>query len=331
MPPSPHVSPGRTGDVLASLSPRKLSAKSATGLISVPPSCPSDDGAVSDEDEVNDFPTTDEVEAHAVDSPEATRRRAVAKAMAAAAAKEEARLAAVKRSLKEARAAAARRAFNRIRGTCEAETSPRVKRSSPGKSNAAASLKESNAETKGVSYLSFVKGIGMRRDVSGDAEVEDGDEVVGVSGQSGDDLGIDKKQADADALASATKRLWGGLWENVKSDQKRHEGKGSQKPTSAMIRRELYITHQVPIHSATQEAKHVASNAAHLAQVETAKKTEAGGICGWDVSDDFMTEPHTKIPHQEPMDSTSRSPSFHRDWRKVRAKVVTRRAADDGE
>lgn len=358
---------------------RKLSAKSVTGVLSGrPSSCGSDDESLADEDWVGEpecwrsrrDELDDEYE-HNVSSPTTARRLALARAMAVAAAAADARAVATLRAAKQARACAARRAFCRITGTDETGASTRRGRLAFGKTakgNETGVGELSDKSRRAKTYqprerevVGFVHGTAVRRGegyaslaldgwYSGDAGMCSKDD--GCDGDSNHRPPSKPSNNVDDALADATRKLWGGLYTTrEKAVRTRTSAWGENDPhaTSYQYPSQLAQTTQTTLQSgwqATRTALESASQKAHASQVRAANADAKRGISGWDVSEDDFEASEASDGENDGLliRKTAPSPKHNtetmhsnagvggtltnavRDWRETRAVV---RASDE--
>lgn len=275
-------------------------------------------------------------------TPETARRREViARAMAVAAAAAEAKAAAQVLAAKEARAAAARRATARIRG----ETSPEKRdekkenalllsadasRSSALVLGTRVSPSEREKDENIATYTTRAGGSSSRR--SATETVRD-----------------EEKDADADPLADAARKLWGGLWgdsfvraatrdkEPISGGSSGDGGSGSRRSGAGRAATSRVAKGKGA--TAARRALDAAKKRAHAAQVASARLADASGITGWSCDEEsFLPYESPDGPFLPGAETRTHAPSFGdaprpapRDWSRVKARVVSRRNADEEE
>ena len=275
-------------------------------------------------------------------TPETARRREViARAMAVAAAAAEAKAAAQVLASKEARAAAARRATARIRG----ETSPEKR--DEKKENAL--LLSADASRSGALVL------GTRVSPS---EREKDENVATYTTRAGgsstrrsatETVRDEENDADADPLADAARKLWGGLWgdsfvraatrdkEPISGGSSGDNGSGSHQLGAG--RAATSRVAQGKGATAARRALNAAKKRAHAAQVASARLADASGITGWSCDEEsFLPYESPDGPFLPGAETRTHAPSFGdaprpapRDWSRVKARVVSRRNAEEEE
>ena len=275
-------------------------------------------------------------------TPETARRREViARAMAVAAAAAEAKAAAQVLAAKEARAAAARRATARIRGETSPERRDEKKEHAPFISADASrsgalvlgtrvSPSEREKDENVATYTMRVERSSTRRSAKETVRHEEN--------------AADAADADADPLADAARKLWGGLWgdartkESISGGSSGDNGVGSHR-SGASHRAATSRFNKGKGATAARRALDAAKKRAHAAQVASARLADASGITGWSCDEDsFLPYESPDGPFLQGTETRVYAPSFldaprpaPRDWSRVKARVVSRRNADEEE
>jgi hypothetical protein len=277
-------------------------------------------------------------------TPETARRREViARAMAVAAAAAEAKAAAQVLAAKEARAAAARRATARIRGETSPERRDEKKEHAPFLS---ADASRSGALVLGTrvspslprekdenvaTYTTRMERSSTRRSAKETTRHEENAADAADA-------------ADADPLADAARKLWGGLWgdartkESISGGSSVVDGVGSHR-SGASHRAATSRFNKGKGATAARRALDAAKKRAHAAQVASARLADASGITGWSCDEDsFLPYESPDGPFLPGTETRVYAPSFldaprpaPRDWSRVKARVVSRRNADEEE
>ena len=337
------------------------SAKSQTGVSTAPSSCTSEEeGPATDpkrrvrEADAGGEPCfsgrADSTKTKHAESdskpvtPETARRREViARAMAVAAAAAEAKAAAQVLAAKEARAAAARRAKARIRGETSPERRDEKKEHAPflgpdaSRSGAlvlgtrvSPSLPREKDENV-ATYTTRAERSSTRRSAK---------ETVRHEENAADAADA----ADADPLADAARKLWGGLWGAARTKESisggssvvdrvgSHRSGASHRAATSRLNKGKGAT-------AARRALDAAKKRAHAAQVASARLADASGITGWSCDEpSFLPYESPDGPFLPGTETRVYAPSFldaprpaPRDWSRVKARVVSRRNADEEE
>jgi len=337
------------------------SAKSQTGVSTAPSSCTSEEEGPATDPKIRDRPEADaggepcfsgradstktkhaESDSKPVTPETARRREVIARAMAVAAAAAEAKAAAQVLAAKEARAAAARRATARIRGETSPERRDEKKEHAPFLSADASrsgalvlgtrvSPSEREKDENVATYTTRVERSSTRRSAKETTRHEENAADAADA-------------ADADPLADAARKLWGGLWGDARTKESisggssvvdrvgSHRSGASHRAATSRLNKGKGAT-------AARRALDAAKKRAHAAQVASARLADASGITGWSCDEpSFLPYESPDGPFLPGTETRVYAPSFldaprpaPRDWSRVKARVVSRRNADEEE